>query len=82
MKKSQAIKHARSVVSELSPLGDNYTYTVYDPEANAWRQSTPLNYYQAQAHRSEALVNEARKAMMGDEFTPVRYDGGRWESYL
>lgn len=77
MNKTQAIEQARETVSTLSPFGDGYVYLTYSERGTY--QSTPADYWQALASRSQALINECLFAMGKD---PVQYDGGRWTDYL
>jgi len=83
MTKRQAIQTARDNVSEIYRFGENYRFAAYDKSRNAWSESLPTDYWQARAHRSEALILAARKALgynNGDEY--VQYDGGHWTDYV
>jgi len=83
MTKSKAIKTARDEVSELYPFGENYRFSVYDPDREAWRESQAANYWRAKIERSEALIERAREALGycdGDQY--VQYDGGSWRDYV
>ena len=77
MNKSQSITHARNTIGSLSPIGDGYIYLTYAKHGTY--QSTPKNYWEALASRSQALINECMSAM-GEE--PVQYDGGSWIGYV
>lgn len=77
MNKTDAIKHARNTIGELSPFGGQYIYLTYGEDHTY--QSQPKGYHNAIASRSQALLNEAMFSM-GKE--PTQYEGGRWTDYL
>lgn len=79
MTKTTAIKLARSRVSDLSAIGDNYIYLTYDAGLDAWRESTQSPYHAAKAHRSQALIDAACDVLGID--API-YDGGIWTDYI
>lgn len=60
-------------------MGGGYRFSTYDAKMNAWRDSTPKDYYQAKSARAQALIDEAR-AYLG--WTPIQYDGGPWTNYV
>lgn len=66
MTKTQAIKQARSEVSQLYRFGDGFKYSAYDPTRNSWVESEAFPYWKAMAHRCEGLVIRAVAAMYGD----------------
>jgi len=83
MPKKQAIQLARDNVSEIYKFGEGYRFSAYDERVNAWRESWVTDYWTAQAHRAEALIRAARKALghsNGEEY--VQYDGGPWIDYV
>lgn len=83
MTKKQAIKTARDNVSDIYRFGDNYRFSVYDKNLNAWCESWPTDYWRAKSNRSEALAIAARQALgysNGDEY--IQYDGGSWIDYV
>ena len=77
MKITTAIKQARETIGTLAPFGDGFIYLTYAKHGTY--QSTPADYWQAMASRSQALINECMFAM-GRE--PVQYNGGRWTDYI
>jgi hypothetical protein len=77
--RNQAIKIARKNVSTLSKFGDSYKYATYIHQFDAWRESSPREYYHAQSHRSQNMIDIARDAMGLDA---VQYDGGSWTDYV
>ena len=79
MSKTKAIHYARERVSDLSPFGDGYVFLSFDDRCNAWRESIPQPWSQAQVSRSQRLLDIARGFLGLD---PVPYDGGRWADCL
>lgn len=80
--KTAAIRHARNNVSTLRRLGNGYYYLVFDEKMNAWIESRPRPYYEAQSSRSYALLWEACQYLQGDDFQTPPYNGGRWTDYV
>ena len=77
--KTSAIKHARTIVSTLSPIGGGYYFTTYDVKMNAWRQHVARTYHAAAFSRSQALIDAARDYL---ELELVQYEGGAWTDYV
>ena len=75
MNKSEAIKKARTNVTQLSPIGDQYVYLVYRPDCDAYTQSVPRDYWSARASRSQALCDYVTE-LLGIDY--VVYEGGDW----
>ena len=79
--KTAAIKYARENVTDLSPIGNQYSYMSFDEGLNAWRESTPTDYHSARNFRSETLIQYAREAL-GFKDTHIHFDGGNWTDYI
>ena len=77
--KTSAIKHARKIVSTLSPIGNGYYFTTYSEKMNAWRQHVAKPYHASAFDRSQALIDAARDYL---DLPPVQYDGGAWIDYV
>jgi hypothetical protein len=90
MNKTQAIKHARSQVSDLYPFGGGWKYSVFSPAMNAWMESHPMSYWAALASRRAALIHAAMDALhpledpddYGQPWHRSDYVGGTWQSYV
>ena len=77
--KTSAIKHARQIVSTLSPIGGSYYFATYSEKMDAWWQHIAKPYHASVFHRSQALIDAARDYL---DLPPVRYDGGAWTDYV
>jgi len=77
--KTSAIKHARQIVSTLSPIGGGYYFATYNEKMNAWWQHVAKPYHAAAFDRSQALIDAARNYL---DLPPVQYDGGAWIDYV
>jgi hypothetical protein len=80
--KKAAIKHARSRVSGLIRLGNNYFYRTLDDRYGAWRESRPQNYFAATHARSFALLCEALEFLHGEYFEMPAFYRGKWTDYV
>ena len=75
----QASKKTRENFSTLYKFGNNYRFQIYNKTMNAWMESTPLPWHQANQSRSRRMAELGRE-LMGLE--PTIYIGGNWQQYL
>lgn len=78
MTKTKAIEHARQNIGSLYRVGNVYRFHRYSKNGTV-RESTPKEYYAAQADRSQALLDSALKFL---KLPPVQYQGGVWSDYI
>lgn len=75
--KTQRIKHARNLVSELYPFWDQWRFNYWpDGLHQPGRESRPDSYASAMSARADVLIRIAN-----EDDTPV-YHGGRWVDYV
>ena len=86
MNKTNAIKTARNRVGEIYPWGDNYRFNYWDESVNAWRESNPENYFNAQFRRSQELICGTMGLLGYDENVCYNamshYCNGKWTDHL
>ena len=86
MTKTKAIETARNRVGEIYPWGENYRFNVWHESVNAWRESNPESYFNAQFRRSQELICEAMRVLGYDEDTcylaMANYVNGGWTDHL
>jgi hypothetical protein len=85
--KTAAIKHARSTVSPLFRVGENYKYRVFDERCNAWKETHGSPYFAALNRRAYSLLWAASEFLHGEDFDSSEagcpnYNGGRWTDYV
>lgn len=77
--KVKAIKHARKMVSQPVRIGDDWKFSVYDPDRDIWVESQLMHRWKMDVARTQDLIDIAREAM---GLEPVMYTGGQWADYL
>jgi len=86
MTKTKAIKEARNRIGEIYPFGENYRFNSWDESVNAWRESNPESYFNAQFRRSQNLICEAMGLMGFDQdvcySVMAGYCNGKWTDHL
>jgi hypothetical protein len=85
MTKTKAIKTARNRVGEIYPWGGQYRFNRFDESVNAWRESNPEDYFNAQFRRSQELICETMRLMGYEEsicFSAMgQYVNGEWTDH-
>jgi hypothetical protein len=74
-----AVESAKERIGKPYRFGNNWRYSIWVEDCNAYTESTPRPYYEMLAHRSQHLIDCARQ-IMGME--SVEYRGGDWFRYL
>ena len=77
--KNFAIESAKERIGKPYKFGDNWRYSIWVDDLNAYMDSQPRPYFDMLSHRSQRLIDCARQ-IMGLE--SVEYKGGDWRSYL
>lgn len=84
--RAKAIQHAKRNVTPLSKFGDGWRFSTFDLKFNAWRESIPTDYYNAQWQRRVALIESAREFLDSEYFShpsdPGDFVGGKWTDYI
>ena len=80
MTKTEAIKRARSEVSDIRGCPEQgYSFPTWDDACNAWREGVTSSYWGAMWNRSQALIDRARVNL---GLPDLQYEGGNWTDYL
>jgi hypothetical protein len=86
MNKTKAIKTARKNIGQIYSWGGQYRFNYWDESVNAWRESNPENFFNAQFKRSQELICETMRLMGFDQddcySAMAGYCNGDWTDHL
>ena len=78
--KREAIRITREAFGNLYKFGTQYRFNYYYRACNAWRESTPRDYWSALATRAQMMLDHARELMGKDPVQIV--EGASWHNQI